>query len=96
MAQAKSDAQAKAESQGQRSQPNRGSNPARESSAPGQANPQLDLSQQIKQSAAEWGQISPRTRNAVMEGADEQIIEKYRKYVEDYYRGVSVRGTERQ
>ena len=34
--------------------------------------------------------------DAVMEGADEQIIEKYRKYVEEYYKGVSVRGTERQ
>ena len=57
---------------------------------------QEDLSQSIKQSAAEWGKISPRTRNAVIEGADEQIIDKYRRYVEDYYRGVSVRGTERQ
>ena len=37
-----------------------------------------------------------RTRNAVIEGADEQVIEKYRRYVEDYYKGVSVRGTEKQ
>jgi len=49
-----------------------------------------------KQTAEEWGKISPRTRNAVTEGASEEIIEKYRKYVEDYYKGVAVKGTEQQ
>ena len=73
-----------------------GANPAQVSRAPGQATPQLDLSQEIKQSASEWGKISPRTRNAVIEGSSEQIIEKYRRYVEDYYKGVAVRGSERQ
>jgi hypothetical protein len=73
-----------------------GTTPKPDSLSPGQSGIDTDLSQQIKQSAAEWGQISPRTRNAVMEGADEKIIEKYRKYAEDYYRGVSVKGTERQ
>jgi hypothetical protein len=73
-----------------------GTTPKADSLSPGQSGIDSDLSQQIKQSAAEWGQVSPRTRNAVMEGADEKIIEKYRKYAEDYYRGVSVKGTERQ
>src|SRR5205814_7591598 len=81
---------------GSQSKPNRGSSPAQNSSSPQQTTPQQDLSQQIKESAAEWGKISPRTRNAVIEGADEQIIDKYRKYVEDYYKGVAVRGAERQ
>ncbi len=81
---------------GDKSQPNKGSTPAEQSSGPGQTTPQLDVSNSIKESAAEWGKISPRTRNAVIEGADEQVIEKYRRYVEDYYKGVSVRGTEKQ
>ena len=81
---------------GSQSKQNHGSSPAQQSSSPGQTSPQQDLSQQIKETAAEWGQISPRTRNAVIEGADEQIIEKYRRYVEDYYKGVAVEGTEKQ
>ena len=69
---------------------------AANSSAPGEAGRQEDLSTQIKETASEWGKISPRARNAVIDGADEQVIEKYRRYVEDYYKGVAVRGSERQ
>jgi hypothetical protein len=32
----------------------------------------------------------------VIEGSSEQVIEKYRKYVEDYYKGVATQGAERQ
>jgi hypothetical protein len=74
----------------------KGSKPASASRAPGQSQTQEQLSEQIKQTAEEWGRISPRTRNAVTEGASEEIIEKYRKYVEDYYKGVAVKGTEQQ
>lgn len=73
-----------------------GSNPKPNSISPGQSGFDTDLSQQIKESAAEWGRISPRTRNAVIEGADEQIMDKYKRYVEDYYKGVAVKGAERQ
>ena len=73
-----------------------GQNPKQQSVAPGQAGRDQDLSQKIEETAAEWGKISPRTRRAVQEGADEQIVEKYRRYVEDYYRGMATRGAERQ
>jgi hypothetical protein len=73
-----------------------GQNPKQKSIAPGQAGLDQDLSAKIEETAAEWGKISPRTRAAVQEGADEQIIEKYRKYVEDYYKGVATRWTERE
>jgi hypothetical protein len=73
-----------------------GVNPAAASKAPGQADPQTDLSQEIKETGAEWGKISPRLRDAVIEGSSEQIIEKYRRYVEDYYKGVSQQGTEQR
>jgi len=75
------------------SKPNAGSSPAANSSAPGPAATNTDLSQAIEESSKEWGRLSPRTRDAVLEGSSEQVLEKYRKLVEDYYRGVS---TERQ
>ncbi|HEX8522029.1 MAG TPA: DUF4175 family protein, partial [Tepidisphaeraceae bacterium] len=78
------------------SKPNRGTTPAANSSAPGQTSTQTNLSQEIKESGAEWGRISPRLRDAVIEGSSEQIIEKYRKFVEDYYKGVSQQGTEQR
>jgi hypothetical protein len=74
----------------------KGQKPASVSRAPGASQTQTDISQQIKETAEEWGKISPRARNAVTEGASEEIIEKYRKYVEDYYKGVAVKGTENQ
>jgi hypothetical protein len=56
----------------------------------GKANP--DLSQKINETAREWGNISPRARDAVIEGATEQIPKKYEKLINDYYRGVSTGG----
>ena len=73
-----------------------GQNAAQQSTAPGEAARREELNARMEESAAEWGRISPRTRAAVQEGADEQVIEKYRRYVEDYYRGMAVRGAERQ
>src|SRR5688500_4186898 len=75
------------------SKPKAGSTPAGQSTPPGDASPSLDLTQAIKESSKEWGHLSPRTRDAVLEGASEQPVEKYKKLIEDYYRGVS---TERQ
>ena len=46
----------------------------------------------INETAKEWGSLSPRLRESVIEGATEDIAEKYRKLVEDYYRGVATGG----
>ena len=73
-----------------------GSTPKPDSRVPGQVESDLDISQQIAETSAEWGKISPRLRDAVIEGSSEQIIEKYRRYVEDYYKGVSQQGTEQR
>lgn len=97
MAKAKADRQvADIKADGKQSKPNNASSPAKESAAPGAAGRQEDLSATIKESASEWGRISDRARDAVIDGADEQVIEKYRRYVEDYYKGVAVRGSERE
>jgi hypothetical protein len=86
---------AKAQNNGQQSQQNHAQTPAATDNPGGNAARQQDLSQAIKESEAEWGKISPRARDAVIEGTSEQIIEKYRKYVEDYYRGVATSGGQR-
>jgi hypothetical protein len=73
-----------------------GSTPKPDSRVPGQVDNDLDLSQKIAETSSEWGKISPRLRDAVIEGSTEQIIEKYRRYVDDYYRGISQQGTEQR
>jgi hypothetical protein len=66
---------------------------AAQNSAVSQAGkPNADLSQKINETAREWGNISPRARDAVIEGATEQIPKKYEKLINDYYRGVSTGG----
>ncbi|HET6248034.1 MAG TPA: hypothetical protein VFE47_10085, partial [Tepidisphaeraceae bacterium] len=48
-----------------------------------------DLNAQIKEAQAEWGKITARNRQAVQEGAGEEVIGKYQKLVEDYYRSLA-------
>jgi len=73
-------------------QPNSGQQSA-QNSAFSQANkPNPDVSQKINETTREWGAISPRLRDAVIEGATENVPVKYKKLVEDYYRGVSTGG----
>jgi hypothetical protein len=50
----------------------------------------------MKETADQWGQISPRLHDAVLEGAGEKVPEKYRKMVEDYYRSLATKATERK
>jgi len=73
-----------------------GKNPAQQSRAPGGAARQEDLSKDIKESAAEWGAITPRVRDAAIDGASDNIIEEYRKLVEEYYRTVGDKGSGQQ
>ncbi len=43
----------------------------------------------IRQTARDWGGISARDRQAVIDSSGEDVVEKYRKLVEDYYRSLS-------
>jgi hypothetical protein len=90
--------QAQAQNQGQnpgQPRPNRGNNPAEQSNPPGAGDPTADLSRDIRESSAEWGQISPRLPEAVIEGSSEKIIAEYQKLIEDYYKSVSTKANER-
>lgn len=48
----------------------------------------------IRESAAEWGGLTQREREAVLEGASETTIKKYERLVEDYYRELAKKATE--
>jgi hypothetical protein len=74
------------------SQQNNAQQAAQNSTVSQGVKPNADLSQKINESAREWGAISPRARDAVIEGATEQIPKKYEKLINDYYRGVSTGG----
>lgn len=47
---------------------------------------------EIAEKASEWGHITPRMRDAVIESKSETLIESYRRLIEDYYEGLSTRG----
>jgi hypothetical protein len=72
-----------------------GSNAAQQSTA-GPAGSEARPAQEIRESMAEWGGITPRQRQAVIEGASENVVERYRKIVDDYYRALATRSTERK
>ncbi len=58
---------------------------------PGGTGPTTD----IRQTAKTWGELTPRMRDAVMEGSSESIIEKYRQLTMDYYRNMASKASER-
>ena len=45
---------------------------------------------------AEWGGVTKRQRDAILEGAGENVIEKYKKLVYDYYQTLATKETERK
>src|SRR5205823_2051389 len=47
----------------------------------------------LKETAENWGQVSPRLHDAVVEGAGEKVPEKYRSLVQDYYRSLATKAT---
>ncbi len=79
-----------------RTQPQPGKTPAARSTLSPGGNPAADLSQDIKQTMREWGGLTQRQRDAVIEGSSETVIEKYKKLVDDYYRSLSSQSPQRQ
>lgn len=90
------EAQAQADNQGGQ-QPQQGNNPADQSAnAGGGGGRDRDRPADIKESLREWGGLSPRQREAVIEGSSESVIEAYRKLVDDYYRSLATKATEKK
>ena len=63
-----------------------GTSPAQASTLNPGERKEADLTQTLQEKLAEWGALTQRQRDAIIEGRSEQIIEKYRGLVEDYYR----------
>lgn len=76
------------------SQPNKGTSPANASTPPGAADTTADLSQDIKEKMTEWGGVTKRQREAIIEGAGETVIQKYQKLIDDYSRALATKATE--
>jgi hypothetical protein len=72
-----------------------GQNPAQASRMPGEGGREIDASVELQEKFAEWGGLTERQREAVLEGASEKVIEKYRGLVEDYYRELGKKATQR-
>ena len=91
-------AQQDAQQQGQKpGQPNKGGqNPATASRQPGEGERQVDASVELQEKFSEWGGHTERQREAILEGAGEKVIEKYRGLVDDYYRELGKKALERQ
>ena len=50
----------------------------------------------LAESASEWGAVTPRVRQAVIDSRGEAIVEQYRKLIEDYYGALSNQGGKKQ
>lgn len=85
---------AKAQAMGVKPAPNAGNNPAQVSAVSPGGDNTADLSQEIKESMKEWGAPTERQRKAVIEGAGETVIVKYRRFVSDYYRSLATQSRE--
>jgi hypothetical protein len=66
-----------------------GQNPAAQSTRNQGEVKDADLSQELRESTKEWGVLTARQREAIIESKGDQVIEKYRGLVEDYYRELS-------
>ena len=55
-------------------------------STPNSPTGEADASGDLKEGLAEWGQLTPRQRAAVLDTKGEQVLDSYRKIIEDYYK----------
>ena len=71
-----------------------GTQGAKDSFMPDQGERKVDASVELREKFAEWGGLTERERQAVLEGAGEKVIEKYRGLVDDYYRELGKKATQ--
>jgi hypothetical protein len=76
--------------QGQRDQGPQANNPAQRGGATPGGNTaglmQQDINAQVAEMKESWGKLSPRQRAAVMEGSTDQTLQKFKDFVDGYYR----------
>jgi hypothetical protein len=89
---------AQAMNQGRPNQPrpNQSANPATNERVGGAGDNTADTSKDIMEKAAEWGRLTERERQAIIQGTNEKIIQKYKKLTDDYYEMISKKGSEQR
>ncbi len=80
---------------GQGGQESKSSEGATQAHGAGAGSKPRDLNE-LTEKASEWGGVSARVRDAVIESKGEVPIEQYRKLIEDYYEALSIKGTKRE
>lgn len=85
-----------ANNQGKKNEPgkpqlNPGQTPAQNEQASSGDENNAQLRDDIKNTADRLMKVSPRLHDAVIEGAGEQVIEKYQQLVKDYYRSLATK-----
>jgi hypothetical protein len=78
------------------SQPNQSTTPANSEKLSAGGNNTADTSKDIRETASEWGHLTPRDRQAVIEGTHETVIAKYKKITDDYYEAMGKKGSEQR
>lgn len=84
--------QADQQQQNQQQQGQQGQNPAGQERLT-QADENKAGGGDIREKNAEWGSLTPRERQAVIEGMKDKTIQKYKKITDDYYEAMSKLGT---
>ncbi len=75
--------------------PQQGGTQAAKDSALSQGSLNIDPSAAVKQARDEWGSLTGRDRAAVQEGARDEVVKKYHKLVEDYYKSLAEQASKR-
>lgn len=87
--------QPQANNQGDQSQQNNANNAADQSNTGGGLGQTGKAGANINETLREWGALSPRQRDAIIEGSGENVIEAYKKLVDDYYKSLATKATEK-
>jgi hypothetical protein len=80
---------------GTQSQPNQGTQAAQNERGGGTQNNNTS-GRDIRENASEWGEISKRLRDAVIEGKNDTVIQKYKALTDRYYEAVGKKGSEQR
>ncbi len=75
--------------------PNKGNTPASNSQMSGPAGTDAPT-KDIRETARNWGNLTQRQRDAIIDSQNDDIVERYRKLTEEYYRTLATKATEQK
>ncbi len=70
-------------------QPNKSTTPAGSERFPGQGDNTADTSKDIREKVSEWGLLTPKERQAVLDGMRDRPVRKYLQLVDDYFQAMN-------